>query len=235
MLTEKEIIDIIESELESYLIDEGLKDKITKGLAAAALAGGLGFGTPAQATPDFTSTETPITQVAESGTARNIEAKLKKKGIDGFSAAELQGIGQRLDKAFMISNTSKENLENWAVNFITDSINDIGASKKDTIKAVETAIQKNLDKRAKKPEMKRTVTKTEFRRNDLIIQQKVYSVFMAQDQAALDKASDELVKALAKGVKDKTVSREEAREILTLSQNSKNADKINKILGLQKN
>ena len=235
MLTEKEIIDIIDSELESYLIDEGLKDKITKGLAAAALAGGLGFGTPAQATPDFTSTETPITQVAESGTARNIEAKLKKKGIDGFSAAELQGIGQRLDKAFMMSNVPKENLEDWAVNFITDSINDIGASKKDTIKAVETAIQKTLDKRAKKPEMKRTVTRTDMRRSDLIIQQAVYGVFMARDQAALDKAGDVLVKELAKGVKDITITREEAREILTLSQSSKNADKINKILGLQKN
>ena len=127
-----------------------------------------GFGTPAQATPGFTSTETPITQVAESGTARNIETKLQKKGIDGISAAELQGVGQKLDKAFMMSSAPKENLEDWAVNFIVDSINDIGASKKDTIKAVETAIQKNLDKRAKKPEMKRTVTRTDMRRSDLI-------------------------------------------------------------------
>ena len=178
MLSKQEILRIIDEEIEVFVLEEGWKDKITKGLAAAALAGGMGLGGAAQASPgELTSVETPITQVAQSQTAVDIAAALKSQGVEGYSADDLNNLGKLLDKALKLSGSGTTNagLEEWAVSFIVDAQQD-GASKDMIIKAVEGVLKKAI---AKRTPAKTTTSNVEMRNNPVIVQQSVLGMWSA--------------------------------------------------------
>ena len=59
MITKNQLELIIKEEIEAALLEEGFKDKLTKGLAGLALAGGLGL-----ATPNVASAEEPTSKPA---------------------------------------------------------------------------------------------------------------------------------------------------------------------------
>ena len=252
-MTPDQIRLIIKEEISNYLLntendilEEGWKDKLTKGLAGLALAGGLGLSGPAQAqsapTGELTSVERPLNQ------AEILKSDVKRKLVADFNALKLKDkynmpvilktSDSRIDELskavadMAISKGHEKGIDRYteiAVNLIKTGI-EAGGDLGPTIDFVKSS----FIKRTKKKKLKRTVTSYETRNNPRIIQQAVFGIWIdAQQGKDIGPASDKLTKALVRGIKDKDISKADAKKILQLVSKPNNISKINKILGLQ--
>ena len=232
-------------------LEEGIKDKITKGLAGLALAGGVGLGVPnkaqAQTPGTISSVERPISD-SEYAASDKLKEMLKiltnDPAIDdlgmkvSFQKSDLKELakimseyaaakGHKGDKAVKIYSKA-------AVNIIKDGIRR-GGNKKEVVDIARQSFKKRLAQIKDKKTMVR-VQSFEIRDNPRLVQQAVFGVFLAAGQdESMDKPIDDLMSKMKRAIKDGSMSREDAKKILKLIPEGPNSmDQINKILGLQK-
>ncbi len=233
-------------ELEKELLEEGWRDKLTKGLAGLALAGGLGLGAPskaqAQDTGTMTSVERPLSQVEilSSDVERKIVSdfnnlKLKNRFAEPIvlKRSDVTSLAKTVSK-MAISRGHQKGVDKYAE--VAVRLLKIGVSEGADVEPVIEYVEGNFAKRIKKEkkEPKSTVTSYEVRDNPRIIQQSVMGVWMTASQGgSIDKALDKLTKNLVRGIKDGDITREDAQKILKLVNSPDNSQKIDKILGLQ--
>lgn len=238
-------------DLDKELLEEGLKDKITKGLAGLALAGGLGLGMPSKAqaqTPGTISSversisdseyaasdmvKEMLSQLAASPAKDDVGLKvnfqpndLKQLAKSMSEYASLKGHkGDRAVKAY-----SKA-----AINIIKDGIK-TGGSKMEVVGIAK----ESFEQMKKKVKAKKTTSRAqsfETRDNPRLVQQAVFGVFLAAGQGeSMDKPMDDLMSKMKRAIKDGSMSKADAKKILKLiPEGPSKMDQINAILGLQK-
>ena len=238
-------------DLEKEILEEGIRDKITKGLAGLALAGGIGLGAPTKAqaqTPGtISSVERPISDseyAASDKLKEMLRILTKDPAIDdlgdkvSFQKSDLVELaktmseyaaakGHKGDKAVKVYSKT-------AVNIIKDGIRR-GGNKKEVVNIARQSFKERLAKVKNKKTMVR-VQSFETRDNPRLVQQAVFGVFLAAGQnESMDKPIDDLMSKMKRAIKDGSMSREDAKKILKLIPKGPSAmDEINKILGLQK-
>ena len=238
-------------DLDKQLLEKGLKDKITKGLAGLALAGGIGLGMPSKAqaqTPgSISSTERAISDVeyvASDMLKEMLNILAKDPAIDdlgmkvNFEKSDLKELANTMSKyAAAKGHKGDKAIKAYSrasVNIIKDGLKS-GGNKQEVANIAKQSFEKML---AKVKDKKTTVRVQSFetRDNPRLVQQAVLGVFLAAGQGeSMDKPMDDLMSNIKKAIKDNSMSVEDAKKILKLIPKGPNAmDEINKILGLQK-
>ena len=238
-------------DLDKELLEEGLKDKITKGLAGLALAGGIGLGMPSKAqaqTPGtISSTERAISDVeyvASDMLKEMLNILAKDPAIDdlgmkvNFEKSDLKELANTMSKyAAAKGHKGDKAIKAYSkasINIIKDGVKS-GGNKKEVVDIARQSFKKRLAQIKDKKTMVR-VQSFEIRDNPRLVQQAVFGVFLAAGQdESMDKPIDDLMSKMKRAIKDGSMSREDAKKILKLIPKGPDAmDEINKILGLQK-
>jgi len=240
-------------DLDKELLEEGLKDKITKGLAGLALAGGLGFSSPSKAQ----NTSQPAGIEVSANKVNDMSSNIEKKLISIFNSSdikddiglkitlkddEIKGLAKTIaEYAVMRGHDSQKGVRVYsqtAVNILEDAFKR-GAGRLEAIDLVKQSFEKRIAQTKAEKKKAKTVTRTqsfETRDNPRLVQQAVFAIFLAAGQGeSLDKPMDDLMSKIKTAIDDGSMSKEDAKKILKLiPEGPSKMDEISKILGLQK-
>lgn len=245
LVTEQQLEILIREEVIRILIEHGIVDenfltnlgkKAGKAMLPLAMAAGLS-GTAQAAPPSsgqLSSTETPITNPSvEYKSAKKLDAKLKERG-HSLTPAELNKLARVFDLFFVKAvkdGIPQEKIMNTIVEILDPSIQLYGKEK--ALESLNMQLLKRIP-----PEV--TATNVQMRDHARIIQSSVLGIHTAarmspekETAANIEKAYKELSKNLEKAIKAGKLTKEQAGQIIQLSREIGNMEKINKILGLQ--
>ena len=240
-------------DLDKELLEEGLKDKITKGLAGLALAGGLGLGMPSKAqaqTPGTTSSVELSISDSEYAASDMLKEMLSRLAGDpavddlgmkvNFQKSDLQKLAKTMSEYASLKGHKGDRAvkaySKASINIIKDGIKS-GGSKQEVVGIAIESFNKMIAKvKSEKPAGKAQVQSYETRDNPRLVQQAVFGVFLAAGQGeSMDKPMDDLMSKIKRAIKDGSMSKEDAKKILKLiPEGPSKMDQINAILGLQK-
>ena len=238
-------------DLDKELLEEGLKDKITKGLAGLALAGGLGLGMPSKAqaqTPGTISSVERSISDSEYAASDMLKEMLSRLAGDpavddlgmkvNFQKSDLQKLAKTMSEYASLKGHKGDRAvkaySKAATNIIKDGVKS-GGSKQEVVGIALESFNKMIAK-VKSEKTAGKVQSYETRDNPRLVQQAVFGVFLAAGQGeSMDKPMDDLMSKIKRAIKDGSMSKADAKKILKLiPEGPSKMDQINAILGLQK-